>query len=77
MDISSVPNVFQVSIKRAIGEEIQKIVDEEAKEASARLEKRVRETMPGIAMSVFDNWTSVWENGGRTLAIRVDFKETK
>ena len=77
MDMSAVPDIFLVAIKRSIGEETQKIVDEEAKEASARVEKRVRETMPGVAMTVFDNWTSIWENGGRTLAIRVDFKETK
>jgi hypothetical protein len=70
------PNLFRIYIERGFKEEIDKIVSEEAKEASARVEKRVRETMPKVAMSIFDNWTATWENQ-TTLAIRVEFKEPK
>lgn len=76
MDTTSIPNMFRKYIERGIKEEIEKIVDEEAKEAAARVERRVRAKTPEIAMSIFDTWTATWENK-TTLAIRVEFKEQK
>ena len=71
------PNLVRIYIERGIKEEINRIVDEESKEAVDRVQKRVREAMPKIALTIFDNWTVAWENNNTTLSIRVDFKEPK
>jgi hypothetical protein len=59
------------SIISAINQEVAKIVNEVAKEASARVEDKIRKQTGAIAASVLEYFT--FERKGSELIIRVDF----
>ena len=67
---------FQIYIKKSIEERAKDLINQEAKEAAARIETKIRELLPGIVMSMFDSYSAIWEDK-KTLCIRVEIKEPK
>ncbi len=62
------------AVQRALQGEVEKIVAEEAVEASKRVEKRVRARTAEIAATVLQRMSLNYE--GNQLVIKVDFKNT-
>lgn len=73
--MNAITNESQVSltavVQRALISEIERIIEEEAKLAAERTEKRVREKTAEVAAIVFERLT--FEGFGSQLKITVDF----
>jgi hypothetical protein len=69
MAITTSNDTFESAILRAIGEQIQKVAEEEAQAAAERVKQRVKEQVASIAVAVADHYSV--ERMGRDLVIRV------